>query len=90
MKKTLTKQTLDLYHFVNNRRVAIDPKYTSTFPVGIRGDLSGIRGDLSGISGDLTEIYGDLTGVYGDLTDCEITEEDRKRGIDIKELIQNV
>ena len=42
-------------------------------PVGIRGDLAGIRGDL--------------TGITGDLDDCEITEGDRLRGINIVELI---
>lgn len=52
------------------------------------GDLTGVWGDLSGVSGDLTGVRGDLTGVSGDLDDCEITDEDRKRGIYIYELIQ--
>jgi hypothetical protein len=33
-------------------------------------------------------VTGDLSGVRGDLDACEITEEDRNRGIDIKDLIK--
>ena len=39
------------------------------------GDLSGVRGDLSGVSGNID--------------DCEITDEDRKKGISIDDLIEN-
>jgi hypothetical protein len=39
------------------------------------------------VSGDLSGVSGDLTGVVGDLDKCDITEHDRKRGIDISELI---
>jgi len=31
-------------------------------------------------------ISGDLSGISGDLDNCEITEEDRKRGITVEEL----
>ena len=95
MKKALTRQNLSLYYYVNDIKMTIDPNDISTFPTGIsgdlseiRGNLSGIRGNLSEISGDLSEIRGDLLGISGDLEDCEITEEDRKKGIDIKELIE--
>jgi len=53
----------------------------------IRGDLSGVWGDLSGIQGDLTDIRGDLSGIQGDLDDCGITEDERKQGVDINDLI---
>jgi hypothetical protein len=56
----------------------------------IRGDLSGIIGDLSGVSGDLSGVRGDLSGVSGDLDDCEITEEERVKGIKIEDLINSV
>ena len=44
------------------------------------GHPRGVRGDLSGVSGN-------LTGVRGNLDDCKITQEDRKAGIHISELI---
>lgn len=47
----------------------------------ITGMHSGIRGDLSGIRGD-------LTGIRGDLDTCEITDEEREKGINITELIK--
>ena len=56
---------------------------------GVRGDLSGVWGDLSGVWGDLTGVSGDLSGVSGNIDDCEITDEDRKKGISIDDLIEN-
>ena len=53
----------------------------------VRGELSGVRGNLSGVFGNLTGVRGNLTGVSGDLDDCKITQEDRKAGIHISELI---
>jgi hypothetical protein len=44
-------------------------------------------GDLTGIRGNLTDLTGDLTGITGNLSDCCITDEERKKGIDISELI---
>jgi len=55
---------------------------------GITGMHSGITGDLTGITGDLTGITGDLTGITGNLDTCEITDEERKKGINITELIK--
>lgn len=42
-------------------------------PPGVRGDLSGVRGDLS--------------GVCGDLDDCDLTDDDRRAGVDVADLI---
>ncbi len=47
-----------------------------------------INGVPPGVSGDMTGVSGDMTGVWGNLTDCKITDEDRKKGIDISELIK--
>ena len=38
--------------------------------------------------GPPSDVWGDLTGVRGDLDDCEITQEDRKAGIHISELLK--
>ena len=54
----------------------------------IRGDVNNISGDVSGIRGNVDNISGDLSGIKGDISDCEITEEERKKGINIKDLIK--
>jgi hypothetical protein len=55
----------------------------------VRGDLTDVRGDLIGVWGDLTGVRGDLTEVYGDADRCELTDDDRRNGIDINDLIGN-
>lgn len=72
MKKKL-KTGAKLYHYKDDLKVlgAHDK---------ISGDVSRIRGDVSGITGD-------VSGITGDLDDCEITEEDREKGINIKDLV---
>jgi hypothetical protein len=40
------------------------------------------------LRGDCTGLSGDCSGLRGDLDDCEITEEDREKGINIKDLVK--
>jgi hypothetical protein len=40
------------------------------------------------VEGPPSDVSGDLTGVSGNLDDCEITDTDRARGIDIADLIE--
>jgi hypothetical protein len=68
---------------------------------GVRGDLSGVWGDLTNVWGDLTGVvgnltdvvgnlsgvWGDLTDVVGDLSDCGLTDNDRRRGVNVEDLI---
>ena len=44
------------------------------------GCPSGLRGDVSGLSGN-------VSGLRGDVDDCSITDEERKNGIDVKDLV---
>ena len=53
----------------------------------IRGDVSWIRGDVSGLTGNVSGLTGNVSGLTGDVDDCEISEEERKNGIDIEDLI---
>ena len=46
-----------------------------------QGKNPNMRGDCSRLSGDCTELSGDLD-------DCEITEKERKEGIDISRLLK--
>lgn len=56
---------------------------------GIWGDVSGIRGDVSGIEGDVSGIEGNVSGIWGDVSGCEISEQAREKGINVKNLIQD-
>jgi len=80
MKKALKKKTSVIYHYKDGVRVDGAPDTVS-------GNLSGIHGNLTYIRGDLTGIRGDLTGIRGNIDDCELTDEDRERGVDISELV---
>jgi hypothetical protein len=67
----------------------------------LSGDCSGLRGDCSGLSGDCTYLSGNCsnlkgdctglrgicTGLLGDFDLCEITEDERKKGVHIHDLI---
>ena len=93
MKKDL-KKYVGTFYFVDGRKKFGAPSwvYGDLSEVrgdlsGVYGDLSGVRGDLSGVYGDLSGVYGDLSGVYGDLDDCDLSDDDRKKGVTIKELI---
>ena len=95
MKKSLTRTPNKTYYYEDSERIEGVPKdITGNLSgvrgdlSGVRGDLSGVRGDLSGISGDLTNITGNLSGISGNLDDCDITDEEREKGISINELIK--
>ena len=46
-----------------------------------------IEGVHTRLSGDMTCLSGNVTGLYGNVDDCEISDEERKNGIDISDLI---
>lgn len=50
--------------------------------LGIYHFVNGVR-----VDGPPSGVSGDLSGVRGNLDECEITEEDRKKGIRIEDLI---
>lgn len=80
MRRALSKCQRVSYHIVDGERV-------EGVPPGVYGNLSGVRGDLTGVYGDLTGVQGDLTGVRGDVDDCNLTAADRKRGVEVSDLI---
>ena len=89
MKRTLTKRASNAYYYKDGDRIEGFPDSVGGDPSFISGDLTFIRGNLSRISGNLTGIRGNLTRISGNLDDCELTDEDRKRGVDISELLIN-
>ena len=53
------------------------------------GIISNIYGTLSEhLHGDISYVFGDCTGISGNLDECELTEEDRKKGVNIEDLIK--
>ena len=102
MLKKLRRQKPIYYYYREGRKIYSAPLDISGNLTGISGDLTGISGYLSGISGDLTGISGYLTGISGNLTgisgdltdisgdinDCQITDEERKAGINIEDLME--
>ena len=73
MKKALSRVTTKLYHYKGDIKVD-----------GTNGEMIG---NCTGLSGDCSGLRGDCTRLYGDLYECDITDEDRKKGIDIAELV---
>ena len=89
MKKLLIGlDASDIFYFQSGVRIEGEPPGIRGDLTGVRGDLTHICGDLTFVRGDLTHICGDLTFVFGDLDACEITQEDRKRGVQIDELVK--
>jgi hypothetical protein len=56
---------------------------------GLRGDCSDLRGDFTGLRGDCSSLYGDCTGLKGDLDECCISNEERRKGVDLENLTNN-
>ncbi len=54
----------------------------------LTGNLSGLWGHCAGLRGNCTGLTGDCSGLTGDLDECEITDEDRVRGIDVRTLVE--
>jgi len=88
MKKSLTRTPNKTYYYEDSERIEGVPKDITGDLSGVRGNLSGITGDLSGITGNLSGISGNLSGISGNLDDCDITDEEREKGISINELIK--
>jgi hypothetical protein len=54
---------------------------------GLYGDCTWLKGYCTRLTGDCSWLYGDCTWLKGNLDECEITEKDREKGIDISELV---
>ena len=56
----------------------------------LRGDVSGLTGEVSGLlRGDVSGLTGDVSGLTGDVNECEITAEDREKGVSISDLVSD-
>jgi hypothetical protein len=83
-----------LYYYENNKKIiGVHSKITGNVS-GLTGDVNGLRGNVNGLTGNVSELTGDVseltgiaTNIEGDIDLCKITEEERKKTINIEELI---
>ncbi len=74
VKKCLAKNNIfKLYYFENG--------------IKIQGCHSRLSGDISGLSGDVSGLSGNVSGILGNISECDITPEDRRKGINITDLL---
>ena len=104
MKKALKQSYCELYHIKDGVRIAgknlamsgncsgMSGNCTGMWGEcsGISGNCTGMFGDCSGISGNCTGVFGECSWVYGNIDDCQLTDEDRKIGVDIEDLIGEI
>jgi len=80
MKKALILEKRELYYYQNGQKKIVDYQNYKTYPPYISGNISG------GLSGNISGIRGCVDNIIGNLNDCNITEKEREKGIDIKDL----
>jgi len=51
--------------------------------------VSGLYGDVSGLHGDVSGLYGNVSGIRGSIDECQLTTEERLRGVAITELMED-
>ena len=104
MKKNLTKINNELYYFKDNIKIVIDRNDRKTYPPNLTGNISpNLTGNISNLTGNISyltgnisnltgnispNLTGNISNIRGNLDDCEITEEERKKGIDINDLVK--
>ena len=74
MKKCLKKENFEIYHILKGKKI---------------NGVSGIWDDVSGIWGDVSGIRGDVSGIWGDVDDAELTDDERRAGIDVSQLLKD-
>jgi len=65
---------------------------------GLTGNISGLYGNISsdlygnisGLTGNISGLYGNISSdLYGNIDDCELTQEDRDKGVNITDLVEH-
>jgi len=80
MKKVLKRTGGSLHHFVGGIK-----KYGKN--PSMYGDCTGLSGNCTGVLGKCTGVFGKCTGVISDLDKAGITDLERRKGLDIRDLI---
>ncbi len=95
MIRKLKEILRELYHFDSGKKIPGKNKGMRGNCTDLNGDCTKLSGDCSGLWGDCTKLSGDCSGIFGDCSDlsgnldyCEVTDEERKKGVHIYDLIQ--
>jgi len=48
------------------------------------------HGGVAGLTGNCSGLTGDCSDLRGNIDDCDLTDEDREKGINIRDLIKEV
>jgi len=96
MIKKLIKKQYKLYYIKDGLKIeGLHPGLSGEVSSGLYGNVSELYGDVSGLYGiissglygNVSGLSGDVSGLSGNLDACEITNEEREKGVDIKDLI---
>ena len=87
MKKSLKKRTLkgDIIPYLAMSGTGnINPELYGNISSELHGNFS------PDLFGDISGIYGDCSDITGNLDECDISDDERKKGVDIRELIRGL
>lgn len=89
MKKALTRtKERELYHINNKGLNIVGPhRDLSGDCPGLYGNCNDLSGYYSGLWGNCTGVIGDCTGLRGNLNSCELTADERERGVYLIDLV---
>ncbi len=74
MTKALSKTGKGLFHYKDGKKIS--------------GPNENMSGDCSGLIGDCSGLIGNCSGLSGRLYNRELTEEDRKNGMNMADLVK--
>ena len=87
MEKKLKRQRQVLHHTKNSENVLGKNEHMTGNCSDLRGDCSGLRGDCSDLRGNCSGLRGDCSGLWGDIDRCQLSVDDRNKGVSITNLI---
>ena len=83
MNKSLIKiNNNELYFYRDGVKHVVKRNDNTTYPTGLYGNIS------SELYGDISGLYGDCANIKGNLNDCELSDENREKGININDLVK--
>ena len=90
MKRAL-KRNKNASRLINAKNLTGDTSNIYGDAKFLRGNVSeGLYGDVSGLRGYVSGLRGDVTGLRGDIDDCELSDDERKAGVNIEALIERL
>lgn len=97
MKKMLKREKNRLFYYENGIRIegmscelCGDSSWLRGNCSDLWGNCSDLWGDCTGLSGDCSGLSGNCTGLRGNIDNCGITPEERKSGVNIVLLVEEV